>query len=126
MRALVVDDSKVSREFIISHLHELGIIMIEEAEDGFDAINKIKKLSPGTKYDIITLDVVMPKKDGLEALKDIKLLSPNSKIIICSSNNDVYTVKVALGFGVDGFVVKPFSRQKFLEVLWRSLKMEKK
>lgn len=126
MRALVVDDSKVSRDFIISHLRELGVTLVEEAEDGLDAINKIKMLSASTKYDIITLDVVMPKKDGLEALKDIKLLSPNSKIIICSSNNDVHTVKVALGFGVDGFVVKPFTRQKFLEVLWRSLKIDKK
>lgn len=126
MRALVVDDSKVSREFIISHLHEMGIIMIDEAMDGFDAINKIKKLPPNLKYDIITLDVVMPKKDGLEALKDIKLLSPASKIIICSSNNDIRTVQVAVGFGVDGFIVKPFTRQKFLDALWRSLKTDKK
>lgn len=126
MRALVVDDSKVSREFIISHLQEMGIIQIDEAVDGFDAINKIKKLPPDAKYDVITLDVVMPKKDGLEALKDIKLLSPASKIIICSSNNDVHTVKIAIGFGVDGFVVKPFTRQKFLEALWRSLKLDKK
>ena len=126
MRALVVDDSKVSRDFIISHLRELGVTLVEEAEDGLEAINKIKMLSAGIKYDIITLDVVMPKKDGLEALKDIKLLSPRSKIIVCSSNNDVRTVKIALGFGVDGFVVKPFTRQKFLEVLWRSLKIDKK
>jgi len=126
VRALVVDDSKISRDFIISHLHEMGITMIEEAVDGFDAINKIKKLPPDKKYDLITLDVVMPKKDGLEALKDIKLLSPASKIIICSSNNDAYTVQIAIGFGVDGFVVKPFSRQKFLDALWRSLKIDKK
>lgn len=126
MRALVVDDSKVSREFIISSLNELGIITIDEAQDGIDAINKIKQLPPEYKFDIITLDIIMPKKDGLEALKDIKVLSPNSKIIICSSNNDVRSVKVALGFGVDGFVVKPFTRQKLLEVLWRSLKMDKK
>ncbi|WP_169717740.1 Chemotaxis protein CheY [Sporomusa silvacetica DSM 10669] len=126
MRALVVDDSKISRDFIISHLHEMGITMIEEAVDGFDAINKIKKLPSDRKYDLITLDVVMPKKDGLEALKDIKLLSPASKIIICSSNNDAYTVQIAIGFGVDGFVVKPFSRQKFLDALWRSLKIDKK
>lgn len=126
MRALVVDDSKVSREFIISHLREMGIIMIEEAVDGLDAISKIKKLPQSAKYDVITLDVVMPKKDGLEALKDIKLLSPTSKIIVCSSNSDAHTVQIAIGFGVDGFVVKPFSRQKFLEALWRSLKVDKK
>ena len=128
VRVLVVDDSKVSRDFIISHLQEMGmgITLIEEAVDGFDAINKIKKLPPDIKYDLITLDVVMPKKDGLEALKDIKLLSPTSKVIICSSNNNIRTVQIAVGFGVDGFIVKPFTRQKFLDALWRSLKLEKK
>ncbi len=126
MRVLVVDDSKISREFIISHLHEFGVDKIDEAEDGLEAINKIKMLPPDTKYDVITLDVVMPRKAGLEALKDIKILAPRTKIIICSSNNDVRTVQTALGFGVDGYVVKPFTRQKFLEVLWRSLKIEKK
>lgn len=126
MRALVVDDSKVSRELIISHLREIGVETIDEAGDGFEAISKIKKLPPGIKYDVITLDVVMPKKDGLEALKDIKLLAPNSKVVICSSNNDVKTVRISIGFGVDGFVVKPFTKQKFLEVLWRSLTLGKK
>lgn len=126
MRVLVVDDSKISREIIISHLREIGVQDIEEAEDGFEAISKLKKLKEGSRYDLITLDVVMPKKDGLEAIKDIKLLSPKSKIIICSSNHDIHTVQVAIGFGVDGYVVKPFTKQKFLEALWRSLKIEKK
>ncbi|WP_371380976.1 response regulator [Sporomusa aerivorans] len=126
MRVLVVDDSKISREFIASHLREIGVDKIDEAEDGIDAINKIKMLPPDSKYDLITLDVVMPRKAGLEALRDIKLLSPKTKIIICSSNNDIRTVQTAIGFGVDGYIVKPFTRQKFLEVLWRSLKIEHK
>jgi two-component system chemotaxis response regulator CheY len=75
---------------------------------------------------VITLDVVMPKKDGLEALKEIKILSSNSKIIICSSIHDAHTVKIAMGFGIDGYVVKPFTKQKLLDALWRSLKIDNK
>lgn len=126
MRVLVVDDSKISREIINSHLREFGVQDIEEAEDGFEAISKLKKLKEGTRYDLITLDVVMPKKDGLEALRDIKQLSPKSKIIICSSNHDIRTVQVAKGFGVDGYIVKPFTKQKFLDALWQSFRNEKK
>ncbi|SMD08864.1 response regulator [Sporomusa malonica] len=126
MRVLVVDDSKISRELIMSYLREIGVDKIDEAADGFEAISRIKKLPPDTRYEVITLDVVMPRKDGLEALKDIKILSPKSKIIICSSNRDTHSVTVAMGFGVDGYVLKPFTKQKLLDALWRSLKIENK
>lgn len=125
MRVLVVDDSKFSRELIITWLQNIGIMDIDEAANGFEAINKIKILSPGSSYDLITLDVVMPKKTGIQALQDIKLLAPDSKIIVCSSLHDIHTVSVAMGFGVDAYVVKPFTHEKLLKALWDTLKIDK-
>ncbi|WP_425060921.1 Chemotaxis protein CheY [Sporomusa carbonis] len=123
MRVLVVDDSKISRELIMMHLRSIGIENIDTAEDGVDAIGKITKLPKNTKYDVIMLDVVMPRKNGLATLKDIKQLTPESKIIICSSLHDSQTVKIALGFGVNGYIIKPFTKEKLLEAFWYSLKI---
>ncbi|WP_371364383.1 Chemotaxis protein CheY [Sporomusa rhizae] len=124
MRVLVVDDSKFSRELIISYFHKIGIQEIDEAADGLEAISKIKMLPPEACYDVITLDVVMPRKTGIQALKDIKNLAPESKIIVCSSLHDLHTVNLTMGFGVDGYVVKPFTREKLLSALWNTLKFE--
>lgn len=115
MRVLVVDHSETCREIIRTHLKEVGIEKIDESETGIGAINKIKRLPQGTKYDIVTIDVAMPRKEGLHILKDMTLLSPESKIIVCSSKNDIRTVKIAMGFGVNGYIIKPFTRERFLE-----------
>lgn len=115
MRVLVVDYSETCRETIRSHLREIGIEKIDESETGIGAITRIKRLHQGTKYDIITVDVSMPRQEGLHILKDMTLLSPESKIIVCSSKNDIRTVKIAMGFGVNGYIIKPFTRERFLE-----------
>ncbi|SDF54824.1 response regulator [Sporomusa acidovorans] len=115
MRVLVVDHSEMYRETIRNLLTELGIEKIDESETGMGAINKIKRLPKGTKYDIVTIDIAMPRKEGLHVLKDMTILSPESKIIVCSSKNDISTVKIVIGFGVYGYIVKPFTKEKFLE-----------
>ncbi|WP_021171317.1 Chemotaxis protein CheY [Sporomusa ovata DSM 2662] len=115
MRVLVVDYSETCRETIRSHLREIGIEKIDESETGIGAINRIKRLPQSTKYDIITVDVSMPRQEGLHILKDMTLLSHESKIIVCSSKNDIRTVKIAMGFGVNGYIIKPFTRERFLE-----------
>ncbi len=122
MRALVADDSKVSREIIGLHLRNLGIDVIDEARDGLETIAKIKTLPSNEKYEIIILDINMPNKDGLSALKEIKSLTPKSKIIMCTSANDIRSVEIARGFGVSGYVLKPVTMEKLKETLWRSFK----
>lgn len=122
MRVLVIDDSKVSREMIMMHLRKAGIEDIDEAKDGPEALVKIKSLAKGEKYDVITLDVNMPKIGGIAMIKEIKALARDSKIIMCTSQNDARTVQAAIGFGVQGFIVKPFTAEKLLETLWASLK----
>lgn len=122
MRALVADDSKVSREIIGVHLRNLGIEAIDEAKDGLEVLAKIKTLPANEKYDIIILDINMPNKDGLSVLKEIKSLTPRSKIIMCTVVNDVRSVEIARGFGVIGYLLKPVTLEKLKEVLWQSLK----
>ena len=95
MRVLVIDDSKVSREMIKMHLRKAGIDEVDEAEDGMEALTQIKKMAAHEKYDVITLDINMPKISGLALLKDLKVVAAASKIIMCTSQSDSRTVQTA-------------------------------
>jgi two-component system chemotaxis response regulator CheY len=117
MRVLVADDSKVSREIITMHLRKVGIDHIDEVEDGSEVIAKLRQLKKGEEYTAIILDVVMPKVTGLAALKEIRLMAPDTKIVMCTAMNDLQTVKIARGFGVNAYVLKPFTGEKLIEVL---------
>ena len=121
MRVLVVDDSQVSRNLIVMHLRKAGIDNVDEAVDGMDALMKLKNLAPAEKYDVVTLDIVMPKQDGLAIIKEIRQLAPETKIIMVSSQATARSVQIAIGFGIHGFVAKPFTGEKLLASIRNSL-----
>ncbi|HWR39830.1 MAG TPA: response regulator [Patescibacteria group bacterium] len=121
MRILVVDDSKVTRDMIIMYLRKAGFTDVDEAKDGAEALLKVRNLSSDEKYDVITLDVNMPKMDGVATLRELRQMGCMSKIIMCSTQNDMRTVKIGIGFGIDGYIVKPFTAEKLMETLWASL-----
>ena len=121
MRILVVDDSKVTRDVIGMYLRKAGFSQIDEARDGMEALLKVKNLPPGEKYDVITLDVNMPKMDGVTTLRELRQMGCRSKIIMCTTQNDMRTIKIGMGFGIDGYILKPFTAEKLLEILWASL-----
>ncbi|MBQ2802326.1 MAG: response regulator [Lachnospiraceae bacterium] len=62
---LIVDDSRTSRKILSNILTAQGYVIVGEAIDGKDGVEKFKELKP----DIVTLDITMPVMDGLEALK---------------------------------------------------------
>ncbi|MDR3560278.1 MAG: response regulator [Negativicutes bacterium] len=110
MKALVIDDSRLSRVMIAKELAQFGFQEIVEAEDGIVALEKIDL----GRYDLITLDLVMPRKGGIEVLKYIRCKNPETPVIICTSSNysefeqeigDVWCIK------------KPFSSDELLQVL---------
>ncbi|MDF2636559.1 MAG: response regulator receiver protein [Pelosinus sp.] len=117
MRVLIIDQVKIYREAIKYYLEEFALEALDEAETGIEAITKIKNLSKGCSYDIIIVDVDFPKKSGLHILKDITMLSPDSKIVVCTAINDTRTVKTAKDFGVNGYIVKPFARDRFMAII---------
>lgn len=77
------------------------------AKDGVEAVNKFKENVD--EYDLITLDLNLPKKDGIEVAKEIRTLSQEVPIIILTARDSETDQILGLGIGADEYVTKPFS-----------------
>jgi len=110
-RILVVDDTLFMRTLLKNILFSGGHTIVGEAENGDDAIAKYQELNP----DLVTMDIVMPKKNGIDALKGIKTIDPNARVIMCTAVGQEQMVKLAVKSGAKGYIVKPFQAPKVLE-----------
>ncbi len=112
-RVLIVDDAAFMRTSIKMMLKNEEFEVVGEAEDGLEAINLYKALHP----DIVTMDITMPEVDGIEATKQIISFDPTAKIIMVSAMGQEPMIRDAVMNGATSFVVKPFQRDKLIEVL---------
>ena len=112
-KILVVDDDPVNRDFFQLMLSKLGFL-VEEACDGMDAQDKIKKVKP----DLILLDNIMPRMSGFELTKMLKKdpVFEEIPIIMFSALDDVQDKLAGFALGIDDYITKPFN---FSEVLAR-------
>ena len=108
MKVLLVDDSNTMRRIAKNQLITLGITDIIEAENGQDAIDKLKANMP---VDLITMDINMPVMDGMSALREIRkdATFANVKIVMLTSESEKKTVLEALQAGANNYIVKPFT-----------------
>lgn len=107
-RLLVVDDEQKIRE-VIREYAEFNGYEVEEAEDGMAAIGLCKL----NDYDIIIMDIMMPKLDGFSTCKEIKKLK-NIPIIMLSARGEEYDKLFGFELGIDDYVVKPFSPKELM------------
>jgi len=80
IRVLVVDDHTQVRELLRAQLEAGGLLVVGEAADGVEAVEKAAALSP----DVVVLDLAMPNVDGLQALTEIRVAAPGAKVIVLS------------------------------------------
>lgn len=116
-RILIVDDAAFMRMMIRDILTKNGFEVCGEANDGMQAVEKFKELSP----DLITMDITMPEMDGIVALKEIKKLDPNAKVIMCSAMGQQAMVIDAIQAGAKDFIVKPFQADRVVEAIKKTL-----
>lgn len=103
IKVLIVDDHQLFREGVVTLLSTAeNIEVIAQAEDGLDAIEKVKHFDP----DVVLLDIAMPRMNGIETSKKLKALMPDIKIIILSMHLEKEFVKGVLEVGADGYLVK--------------------
>ncbi len=105
---LVVDDEKNIVQLARLYLRNEGF-RVEEANDGKQALEKARTLSP----DLVILDIMMPEMDGLTVCKEIRKTSNVPVIILTARNDDVDKI-VGLEIGADDYVTKPFNPRELV------------
>ena len=115
MRILVVEDEIKVSAFIKKGLEEEGFT-VDVAHDGEEGVNKAES----TTYELILMDIMMPKKDGLTAIKEIREKMISTPILCLTAKDTVDDIVSGLNTGSDGYLTKPFA---FAELLARSRAM---
>jgi len=105
---LVVDDDDRIRELVKQYLLE-NKYLVTTAKDAFDAKNKIEII----KFDLIVLDIMMPKKSGLELTSEIKK-EIDLPIILLTAKGETGERVAGLEFGADDYLSKPFEPKELL------------
>ena len=108
MKILIVDDEQGIRE-VIKEYCLLENYEVIEAENGLEAIDKIKK----EDIDIVVLDIMMPKLDGYSALKEIKEIK-NVPVILLSARKEEFDKLMGFNLGSDDYLTKPFSPRELI------------
>lgn len=107
-KLLVVDDEPKIRE-VIREYAEFNGYEVTEAEDGMSAVGLCKL----NQYDLVILDIMMPKLDGFSACKEIKKIQ-DVPIIMLSARGEEYDKLFGFELGIDDYIVKPFSPKELM------------
>ena len=108
-KILIVDDEPRIRELIREHLQYAGYAC-EEAGDGSAALTMVL----GGGFDLVILDVMMPKKDGFTLAKEIRQINSEIPIIFLTAKNMKEDVLEGFKLGADDYMSKPFSMEELL------------
>jgi len=108
MKLLIVDD-EINIRRVVREYAEFEGYAVDEAEDGMEAVAKIRE----NDYDIIILDIMMPRLDGFSACKEIRK-TKQTPIIMLSARGEEYDKLFGFELGVDDYVVKPFSPKELM------------
>jgi len=120
-RVLVVDDEESLRFLLASEL-QAESFEVQTAGDGEEAIEMIRrKIDKSEKFDVVLLDIRMPKVDGWEVLKFIKGNIPETRVIMLTAYADVKNAIEALRLGASDFVSKPYDLDDILTSINRAL-----
>jgi DNA-binding NarL/FixJ family response regulator len=116
-KMIIIEDHQLLREGLKTMISAFdNIEIVGEADDGLDAIRKIRKIQP----DIILLDLSMPKMDGISIMKEVKSQFPDIKILVLTIHEVDHYVLEAFDSGADGYCIKNASRKE-LELAIKSV-----
>jgi DNA-binding NarL/FixJ family response regulator len=114
VRILIADDHKEFRKVVMEYLRSLPhVIVVGEANDGVDVVEKTERLDP----DFVLMDITMPLRNGLEATKIIKMRWPEKKVVIATMHESAFYRTQAEQAHADGFLLKSALHTGLLAVL---------
>ncbi|MGE0760297.1 MAG: response regulator transcription factor [Pirellulaceae bacterium] len=108
-RILTVEDDSAIRRGIVDSLTFAGFEVLQAA-DGQEGL----ELAVQAEFDLLLLDLVLPRRSGLELLKELRVLRPAVPVIILSARGEENDRVQGLRWGADDYVVKPFSVRELL------------
>lgn len=119
LKVLVVDDDQGLRLSVKTSLTASGRFDVDEAFDGINALEKIKasEAAGGKKYDLVILDVDMPRLNGLETLKQIKENDPGMIVLVMTAHATLNHAVQAVKDGAYNYLSKPISGEELLALL---------
>jgi len=117
-KILIVEDEAAIRRVLVKILSEENdAYQVEEAVDGLDGIEKIKK----EDYDLVLCDIKMPKMDGVEVLEVSKKLKPEIPIVMISGHGDLDTAVNTMRLGAFDYISKPPDLNRLLNTVRNAL-----
>ena len=123
---LLAEDNDLNAEIAEAILERAGL-KIERVEDGIQCVNRITKMPAGT-YDMILMDIQMPKMDGYKATQAIRHLPDKDKaripIIAMTANAFEEDKREAIAAGMDGHIAKPIQVDKLLAMLAEMIRQQ--
>ncbi len=107
---LIAEDNKVNADLMKAMIESMGINKIAIANDGKEAINMILS---DIKFNLIIIDIMMPRINGLDLLKEIRKLYNKMPILVVSALGDNETKNKALALGANYYLTKPIDKDIF-------------
>ena len=110
MRVLIVEDERRLAENIARSLRESASYAVDVAFDGEDGLY----MAQSNPYDLVVLDLMLPKVDGLTLLKRLRAGGAETPVLILTARDDKESVVMLLNAGADDYVAKPFDLGELL------------
>ncbi len=132
MKILIAEDDFIARKVLFNFLTKYGDIDV--TENGQEALNLFtRQLKHGEGYDLVCLDIMMPRLNGHEALEAIRRVEAEldndsgkrAKIIMTTALDDSQNILKSFNNQCDGYIAKPYSWEKLETEVQRVLKQEK-
>ena len=108
MKILVVDDESLIRDVVREYL-QLDGFEVEEAKDGDEALDRFQQ----EQFDLVIMDIMMPKKDGFQTLKEMKQIK-DIPVLMLSARGEEFDKLIGFDLGIDDYVTKPFSPKELV------------
>ena len=112
MRIMIVDDEQIVRESLYHWFKKSGH-MVETAASGFEALEKLKVIP----FEILFVDIKMPKMSGLELLEKVKEEWPETLVVIITAYGSIESAVQAMKMGASDYLLKPFKPDQMTLVL---------
>lgn len=113
LNVLVVEDEPTMRQMLTEMLYAVGVAKVVEAADAESGVETFN----GDQFHIVMLDLGLPDRDGHEVMKEIKAANRQQHVVLVTADDSIDSIQRAITAGANGYVVKPYSREKIQDVV---------